>query len=98
MVMEQRYGAERMRKFLKYELDNYLRGPCGESLEELPLKAVESGQGYVHYRKGSVVMYRLKDEIGADAVNRLCAITSPKPNIKCRHTRYPRSSSASCAP
>ena len=27
-------------------------------------------QGYIHYRKGSVVMYRLQDEIGEDAVNR----------------------------
>lgn len=69
MVMEQEYGASKMRKFLKYELDGYLRGRGGEILEELPLYKVESSQGYVHYRKGSLVMYRLKDEIGADKVN-----------------------------
>lgn len=69
MVMEQEYGAPRMRKFLKYELDYYLRNRGGEIIEELPLYKVEDSQGYVHYRKGSSVMYRLKDEIGADAIN-----------------------------
>jgi len=69
MVMEQEYGAQRMRKFLQYELDAYLRGRSGEILEELPLDHVEASQGYVHYRKGSLVMYRLKDEIGEDAIN-----------------------------
>lgn len=38
-----------------YELDNYLRSRGGEVLEELPLNRVEN-QGYIHYRKGSVVM------------------------------------------
>jgi len=70
MVMEQEYGPHRMRKFLKHELDSYLRGRGGEIIEELPLDHVESSQGYVHYRKGSLVMYRLKDEIGAEAINR----------------------------
>ncbi|MBP7624039.1 MAG: hypothetical protein KA763_08730, partial [Xanthomonadales bacterium] len=69
MVMEREYGANKMRKFLKYELDAYLRGRGGEVIEELPLDHVEDSQGYVHYRKGSLVMYRLKDEIGADAIN-----------------------------
>ncbi len=58
-----------MRRFLKYELDNYLKNRGGEKIEELPLKLVED-QGYVHYRKGSLAMYALKDAIGEDAVNR----------------------------
>ncbi|NIP16135.1 MAG: ABC transporter permease subunit [Pseudomonadales bacterium] len=68
MVMEQEYGPARMRRFLKYELDNYLQSRGGELIEELPLLYVEN-QGYIHYRKGSVVMYALKDAIGEDAVN-----------------------------
>ncbi len=68
MVMEHEYGPEKMRRFLKYELDNYLRSRGGELIEELPLSLVE-GQGYIHYRKGSVVMYSLKDAIGEEAVN-----------------------------
>jgi aminopeptidase N len=69
MVMEREYGRERMRKFLKYELDAYLRGRGGEIVEELPLHKVEASQGYVHYRKGSLVMYRLREELGEQAVN-----------------------------
>jgi ABC-2 type transport system permease protein len=69
MVMEQEYGQSKMRQFLKHELDNYLRGRGGEILEELPLDHVEDSQPYVHYRKGSLAMYRLKDAIGADAIN-----------------------------
>ena len=49
-----------MRRFLKYELDRYLRGRGGELIEELPLLLVEN-QPYIHYRKGSLVMYALQD-------------------------------------
>jgi ABC-type transport system involved in multi-copper enzyme maturation permease subunit len=69
MVMEQEYGRGRMRKFLKYELDNYLSGRGGEIVEELPLYRVEN-QPYIHYRKASLVFYRLREEIGEAALDR----------------------------
>jgi aminopeptidase N len=69
MVMEHKYGPQVMRRFLKYELDNYLRSRGGEQEEEMPLMRVEN-QGYIHYRKGSLVMYALKDYLGEEAVNR----------------------------
>ncbi len=72
MVMEREYGKDHMRKFLKYELDRYLRGRAGEQLKELPLMLVEDQQ-YIHYRKGSVIMYALKDYIGEDNLNRALA-------------------------
>jgi ABC-2 type transport system permease protein len=59
-----------MRKFLEYEMDNYLKNRGREALKERPLLTVESNQGYAHYRKGSVVMYYLKERIGEEAVNR----------------------------
>ena len=68
MVMEQKYGKEKMRRFLKYELDNYLRNRSGELVEEMPLMLVENQQ-YIHYRKGSVIMYALKDLLGEEALN-----------------------------
>jgi hypothetical protein len=68
MVMEKRYGKDQMRKFLKYELDRYLRGRRSEMRKELPLTLVEN-QNYIHYNKGSVVMYALQDYIGEDKVN-----------------------------
>ncbi|MDR7048224.1 ABC-type transport system involved in multi-copper enzyme maturation permease subunit [Duganella sp. 3397] len=69
MVMEKEYGRNKLRRFLRFELDAYLRGRGGEVIEELPLYRVEN-QDYIHYRKGSLVFYRLRDEIGEDAVNR----------------------------
>ena len=69
MVMKHMYGPDMMRKFLKFELDSYLKGRGGDVLPEQPLEQVEN-QAYIHYRKGSLVMYRLQDQIGEAAVNR----------------------------
>jgi len=70
MVMEQEYGPAYMQRFLKYELDNYLNSRGAEVLEELPLMLVEN-QGYIHYSKGSLVLYAMKDYLGEDTVNRV---------------------------
>jgi len=70
MTMEKEYGRDTMRKFMQYEMDNYLRSRGAELLKERPLLRVEASQGYIHYRKGSVVMYYLREMIGEDAVNR----------------------------
>jgi len=68
MVMKHAYGPQVMRRFLRYELDRYLSGRSAEKKKELPLLRVEN-QGYIHYSKGSLVMYALQDLIGEDAVN-----------------------------
>ncbi|MFD1787114.1 M1 family aminopeptidase [Sphingomonas floccifaciens] len=68
MVMKHTYGEDKIRRFLKYELDSYLRSRGGEKLEELPLNRVEN-QPYIHYRKGALVMYLLQDRLGEDRVN-----------------------------
>lgn len=69
LVMEQLYGKAQLRKFLKYELDGYLRSRGREILEELPLNRVEN-QGYIHYHKGALAMWALKEEVGEAVVNR----------------------------
>jgi ABC-2 type transport system permease protein len=68
MVMEKEYGKAAMQKFLRYELDRYLGSRGGELVAEMPLSLVEN-QGYIHYRKGSLVMYALRDYIGEERVN-----------------------------
>ena len=72
MVMEKEYGPDKMRRFLKYELDQYLAGRGAERIEELPLFLVEN-QPYIHYRKGSVIMYALRDYVGEEPLNRALA-------------------------
>jgi ABC-type transport system involved in multi-copper enzyme maturation permease subunit len=69
MVMKATYGPESMQRFLRYELDRYLRGRGKERKREMPLLRVED-QGYIHYNKGSLVMYALQDYVGEAAVNR----------------------------
>ena len=69
MVMEKEYGRAHMRRFLRYELDSYLGGRGGELLEEQPLYRNEN-QTYIHYRKGALVFYRLREEMGEEALNR----------------------------
>jgi aminopeptidase N len=69
LVMEKLYGREQIRKFLKRELDTYLRTRGNEAVEELPLARVEN-QGHIHYQKGGLAMYWLKEVIGEDPVNR----------------------------
>ncbi len=68
MVMKHQYGDDKIRRFLKYELDSYLRSRGSEIVEEVPLDRVEN-QGYIHYRKGSLVMYLLQDRLGEARVN-----------------------------
>ena len=67
-IMANKYGVENMRKFLKHELDGYLRGRSGEVRHEPPLALVQR-EGYVWYQKGSVILYALSDYIGEDKLN-----------------------------
>ena len=46
----------------------YLRGRSGEKKKEMPLMLVE-GQPYIHYNKGSLAFYALRDYIGEDSLN-----------------------------
>lgn len=70
MVMEKEYGRDLMRKFLKYEMDQYLIARGAEHSKELPLLEVEYQQSYIHYNKGSIAFYQLKEMIGEEALNR----------------------------
>jgi len=58
----------KMREMLKYDHDRYLRGRSGEREKELALYKVEN-QSYIHYGKGSIILYALQDYIGEDKVN-----------------------------
>jgi hypothetical protein len=73
MVMRHTYGPESMKKFLRYQLNGYLRGRAQEHDEEKPLMRVEPLQGYIHYNKGGQVMYALQDYIGEERVNKALA-------------------------
>lgn len=73
LVMEKMYGHDQMRKFLKINLDDYLRNRGTEAVEELPLERVENHQAYIYYRKGAVVMYWLKEAWAKTSSTAPCA-------------------------
>ena len=68
MVMKEKYGESNIRKFLKHELDRYLRGRTTEQYEERTL-ARTVNQRHIHYNKGSVVMMALHDLLGEKRLN-----------------------------
>jgi ABC-2 type transport system permease protein len=68
MVMEKAYGKNKMKKFLKYELDDYLTARGSESKGEVTLDKTTE-QAHVYYQKGSMAMYYLKEMIGEEKVN-----------------------------
>jgi len=88
MVMKHMYGPDKIRRFLKYELDNYLRSRQSEVVAEVPLERVEN-QPYIHYRKGAVVMYLLQERLGEDAVDR--ALSRFLARFRFKDAPYPRS-------
>ena len=89
MVMEKTYGEDAIRRFLKYDLDMYLRNRGGERRGENSLEEVEANQGHIHYRKGGHVMYLLRDQLGEDVVNR--ALAKLLNEHKFKGAPYPRS-------
>jgi len=89
MVMEKLYGPDKIRRFLKYELNTYLLSRQTDPDEEMPLYRVQHEQ-YIYYNKGSLVMYLLKDRMGADKVN--AALRSLLGKYAFKGAPYPRSS------
>ncbi|WP_239691821.1 M1 family aminopeptidase [Hymenobacter coccineus] len=68
MVLRQHNGPAAMARFLKYDMNRYLTGRAFERKKEVPLALVENQQ-YIHYAKGSVVMYGLQDAMGEATLN-----------------------------
>ncbi len=58
----------KMKRFLTYDFERYLKGRGTENEEEKPLYKVEN-QAYIHYGKGSLILYALQEYIGEDKVN-----------------------------
>ena len=68
MVMESVYGVDHVRRFYDYTMQEYLAGRTVFGSREVPLLEVED-QDYIHYHKGAVAMYTLREHIGEERVN-----------------------------
>ena len=69
MVMNSSFPPETIGRYLKFELDGYLKGRASERNKEQPLEMVE-GQHYIYYNKASLVFFALQDYIGENNVNK----------------------------
>jgi ABC-2 type transport system permease protein len=67
-VMAHKYGHDLMHRYLRNEIDSYLRGRAGEVRHEPPLSEVQR-EPYVWYQKGGQILYTLADYIGEDKLN-----------------------------
>lgn len=89
MVMKNQLKDDiKMKQFLKYDFDRYLGGRSRENRAEQPLYKVEN-QSYIHYGKGSVVLYALQDYLGEDKVN--AALRDFLNEYKYKNPPYPTS-------
>jgi len=70
MAVEKAFGPEKVRHILRWDLDQYFAGRGKELVEEQPLFKVED-QMYIQYRKGSLVFWRLREELGEAVLNRV---------------------------
>ncbi|HJQ39977.1 MAG TPA: M1 family aminopeptidase [Thermoanaerobaculia bacterium] len=87
LIMQKLHGQDQIRRYLQYELDRYLDGRVYSSRDEEPLARV-TGQNYIGYRKGAMVMYLLQKRLGEQAVNR--ALRSLVARYKFKDAPYPR--------
>ncbi|MDP9168993.1 MAG: hypothetical protein M3N54_00125 [Acidobacteriota bacterium] len=67
-VMAHKYGRDNMHRYLRHELDTYLRGRATETRHEPPLALVQR-EPYVWYQKGGQILYTLADYIGQDKLD-----------------------------
>jgi aminopeptidase N len=63
VVTDRLHGRPFTQKFLRAELDRYLRGRADETRAERPLTRVDR-ESYVWYQKGSLALFALRDLIG----------------------------------
>ncbi len=72
MVTAKEQGTKITNKYLRYDIDSYLRARSREIKKELPLYLNEN-QGYLHYQKGVLVMNCLQHYIGEERINKAMA-------------------------
>ena len=98
MVMKHMYGPDLIRKFLKFELDSLPAGPRPARRSRSCRSSASSTSRYIHYRKGSLVMYRLQHDRRGRGQSRPLALPC---RIRASRARLSRARSTwwpTCAP
>ena len=69
MVIKKEHGREAMYRFLKGSLKNYLISRTRDRQSEKPLMYAAHNQNYIHYAKGTLILYALSDYLGEQQMN-----------------------------
>ena len=69
MVIEKEYGEDEATNYVKNELQTYIQRRGSDNLGEKPLARARGGQQYLHYNKGAVALYALRQYIGEETLN-----------------------------
>lgn len=88
MVLEKETSKADMQRHLRIDLDRYFRGRNREELHENPLTTVND-QPYLHYSKGNLAMYGVKDMLGEQNLNK--ALSSFIKDFRFTGAPYPTS-------
>ncbi|MBT3208283.1 MAG: hypothetical protein HOB05_15700 [Bacteroidetes bacterium] len=72
-VIEDSFGKEKLKKFLRQEMNRYAMSRQNENFEEQPLATVWGHQSAIYYQKGIIVLNALNDYLGDD---KLVKVTS----------------------
>jgi hypothetical protein len=67
VVLEQQYGPEPLARLRRMFLRNYLLGRRNHRTSEVPLLR-STDHRYLHYDKGAIVMYALRDALGEERI------------------------------
>ena len=74
MAIRHSLGAPATRRYLRQDLQAYLRGRALSSRRELPLaQAAADAAPWLAQRKGGIALYLLQDQLGEEKVNRALA-------------------------
>jgi hypothetical protein len=68
-VYKQTFPKEHVDELLKWNMRQYFKQRLQEEVEEMPLYLVESGQDYIHYRKGLIVMHSFQKMVSEEKIN-----------------------------
>ncbi len=85
-VAKRKYGKNKLHKFLKMDLELYLKGRTKERGIERALIYGDIKQDYINYRKGALVLFALSEYIGEENLNR--ALTKYEKNTRFQSEPY----------
>ncbi len=68
-VFKQTFRKEYVDELLAWNMRQYFKQRVQEEVEEMPLFLVESGQDYIYYRKGLIVMHAFQEMVSEENIN-----------------------------